>query len=296
MRTALSNPTGTLFKKKKTKKPVKPAYGSNPMVRKISRIDEKSKEHVTFRGISNKCLYFMLTLIIGILLAVGLQHVGTMIPLEGFEIDDTVIALSTVSIVSLYGIAAAGIITLVVPFLAFFMRRSSAVLGTIYCISIGYVYTFLTMLIEDYRAAVGIAAAITVLLCTAMFLLVRSGKVTVTNRFRTVVSTLFLTSILATVFIAVCAFIPSLHFVIEFFMGNSMITLVLSAVSIVIGCLFLLIDFDAVAKAVENEIPKEYEWYCAFSLAFSVIWLFGRVLNLVLKIMKNSRNPMRPTF
>ncbi len=268
--------------------------GANPMSKKITWINERSEEHVTFRGVSNKCIFFMMTLIIGILLAVGLQHVGVQVPLEGFELEDSVIAFSSASNVSLYGLAASVVIMVVVPFLAFLLRRTAAVCGTIYCISIGYFYSFMTMLIVDYRAAVGIAAAITVLVSMVLNFLVRTGKVTVSNKMNTVLTTLVLTSIVGALLLAACSVIPSLSFVSDFFMGNSLITYALSAAGIVIACLFMMMDIKAVELAIEKEVPKEYEWYCAFSLVFSVIYLFGRILNLVMRLMKNSRNPMMP--
>ena len=157
-------------------------------------------------------------------------------------------------------------------------------MGTLYCVSVGYLYAFVTMLIAEYRMIVGLAAGITILVCMAMFLLYRSGKVTVNNKLRTVVFTLIFANIVGVILLVICSFIPALTFIPAFFTGNGIISIAISAVGVVIATLFVLIDFDTVAKAVENEIPVENEWYCAFSLAFSVIWLFGKIFNLLVKV------------
>ena len=60
---------------------------------------------------------------------------------------------------------------------------------------------------------------------------------------------------------------------------------------ICIAALFLLVDFDTIQTAVEKQLPRKYEWIAAFGLAFSVIWLFLKVLDLILKLTgKDSSN------
>lgn len=275
-----------IIRKKKEKKTMRAATinRSNPMTRKLETITESSEKHVTFAGICNKCIYFMLTLIAGILLAVALQNVGPMVPLQAIEAKGLTLALNTLSIASTIGCLVALVVVVFVPLFAFFFRKGAAVLGTIYCASIGYVYTFMTQLFVEYRFYIALAAAITVLVCFSMILLYRSGKIVVTNKLRTVVSTLILASIIGGILLFVCGFIPALRFIPMFFAGNGIVNIAFAVVGVVIAALFLVIDFDTVTKAVENQIPVENEWYCAFSLAFSVIWLFGRVLELVIKV------------
>ena len=46
----------------------------------------------------------------------------------------------------------------------------------------------------------------------------------------------------------------------------------------------LLVDFDAIEKCVENRLPKKREWMAAFGLAYTIIYLYLRILELLMKI------------
>lgn len=263
----------------------KALLGSNPMIRKISRITETSEDHVTFAGISNKCLYFMFTLIIGVAAAFILQNVGAKVQMDPIKTDNFTLAVSQVSVIGSLVFAVTGLLIILVPFFAFFMRKAASVLGTIYCFSAGYLFTYMSLIVVEYGGAVALALIITATVCTAMFLLYRSGKVVVTGKLRTVVITLVLANLLSAIILLIFSFIPALRFIPDFISHNGALSLIFAIIGVVIATLFLLVDFDAVTKAVENEIPVENEWYCAFGLAFSVIWLFMKILDLVLQIM-----------
>ncbi len=253
---------------------------ANPMVRKLSRVKERDQEHVTLKGIANKCLYFFITIGIGVLLAVLLQQMGMKI--DAAELTE--MGLAPVSVMGLAGLAVSAVLMLVVPIIAFLARRASAVLGTVYCIGIGYFYAFACIMVEEYRLVTVLAAGITILVCLAMVLLYRSGKFTVTSKMKKIVTTLLIASVLGSVLITICRFVPQLQFIAAAFAGNGLLSILLAVVGVVIAAAFLLIDFDTVAKAAEEQLPKEYEWYCAFSLMFSVIWLFGEIFNLILAV------------
>ena len=52
---------------------------------------------------------------------------------------------------------------------------------------------------------------------------------------------------------------------------------------IVIAALNLLMDFDFIAKGVAQRSPKYMEWYSAFGLIVTLIWLYLEVLRLLSK-------------
>lgn len=265
-------------------------FGTNPMIRRINRISERSADHVTFAGISNKCMYFMLILMIGIVSAMVILKNGNQMYLGSIDLDGFSVQLANISVMGSRVFAASALMLALVPILSIFMKKSAAVLGTVYCFSAGYFFSSLAYIIEEYREACTIALIITVAICVAMFLIYRSGMVTVTNKFRTVVLTLVLADIICALAVVACMFIPGLKSIADFAFANGGAAVVCSVVGVVMASLFLLVDFDGVTKAVENEIPYEYEWYCAFALAFSVIWLFMKVFELVLEVMaKNNK-------
>jgi uncharacterized YccA/Bax inhibitor family protein len=52
---------------------------------------------------------------------------------------------------------------------------------------------------------------------------------------------------------------------------------------IVIAALNLLMDFDFIAKGVSQRSPKYMEWYSAFGLIVTLVWLYLEVLRLLSK-------------
>jgi uncharacterized YccA/Bax inhibitor family protein len=61
-----------------------------------------------------------------------------------------------------------------------------------------------------------------------------------------------------------------------------------SAFVVVIAALNLVLDFDFIEKGVEQGAPKYMEWYGAFGLTVTLIWLYIEILRLLSKLQ--SRN------
>ena len=60
-----------------------------------------------------------------------------------------------------------------------------------------------------------------------------------------------------------------------------------SLVVVVIASLNLVLDFDFIEEGVENGAPKYMEWYGAFGLMITLVWLYLEILRLLAKL--NSR-------
>jgi len=59
-----------------------------------------------------------------------------------------------------------------------------------------------------------------------------------------------------------------------------------SIVVVCLAALFLLIDFDMIEKGVENKAPKYMEWFGAFALLVTLVWLYLEILRLLSKLRK----------
>lgn len=57
-----------------------------------------------------------------------------------------------------------------------------------------------------------------------------------------------------------------------------------SLVVVVIAALNLVLDFDFIESGVENGAPKYMEWYAAFGLLVTLIWLYLEMLRLLSKL------------
>tara|TARA_B110000483_G_scaffold143463_1_gene171336 strand:- start:957 stop:1694 length:738 start_codon:yes stop_codon:yes gene_type:complete len=69
--------------------------------------------------------------------------------------------------------------------------------------------------------------------------------------------------------------------------NSSMISIGFSLVVIVIASLNLVLDFDFIEEGAEKGAPKYMEWYGAFGLLVTLIWLYLEILRLLAKL--NSR-------
>lgn len=68
---------------------------------------------------------------------------------------------------------------------------------------------------------------------------------------------------------------------------NGLIGIGFSIVVVIIAALNLVLDFDFIEKGAEHGAPKFMEWYAAFGLMVTLIWLYVEILRLLAKL--NSR-------
>jgi uncharacterized YccA/Bax inhibitor family protein len=62
----------------------------------------------------------------------------------------------------------------------------------------------------------------------------------------------------------------------------------LSVVVLIVAALNLILDFDMIEQGVAMRAPKYMEWYGAFGLVVTLVWLYLEFLRLLMKL--NSRN------
>ena len=62
----------------------------------------------------------------------------------------------------------------------------------------------------------------------------------------------------------------------------------ISLVVIVIASLNLILDFDLIERGANEGAPKFMEWYGAFALLVTLVWIYVRVLELIMKLQRNN--------
>tara|TARA_B100002052_G_scaffold61599_1_gene54666 strand:+ start:1401 stop:2144 length:744 start_codon:yes stop_codon:yes gene_type:complete len=89
------------------------------------------------------------------------------------------------------------------------------------------------------------------------------------------------------------AIVYFISFIMSFFGGglsimnpqnSSLISIGFSLFVVIIASLNLVLDFDFIEEAAENNIPKYMEWYAAFGLLVTLIWLYLEILRLLAKL------------
>ena len=71
---------------------------------------------------------------------------------------------------------------------------------------------------------------------------------------------------------------------ISIIQSNSLYSIAFSGFVVVIAALNLVLDFDFIEEGAEMGAPKHMEWYGAFGLLVTLIWLYIEILRLLSKL------------
>ncbi len=66
--------------------------------------------------------------------------------------------------------------------------------------------------------------------------------------------------------------------------SSSLAGIIFSAVIVVVAALNLVLDFDFIEQGAEQGAPKYMEWYAAFGLIVTLVWLYMEILRLLSKL------------
>lgn len=66
--------------------------------------------------------------------------------------------------------------------------------------------------------------------------------------------------------------------------GNGWISIAFSGFVVVIAALNLVLDFDFIENGCASGAPKHMEWYAAFGLLVTLVWLYLEILRLLAKL------------
>jgi uncharacterized YccA/Bax inhibitor family protein len=160
-----------------------------------------------------------------------------------------------------------------------FRPRSSAVTAPIYAILEGLLLGAISAMINTAYPGVAFQAVLlTIGTLFTMLFLYRSGRIRATPRFRRGV----LMATGAVFFAYLASWIMSLlGMPVGFMHSSGPVGILVNIAIIVIAALNLIIDFDFIEKGSRMEAPKYMEWYGAFGLMVTLIWLYIEFLRLL---------------
>ncbi len=156
------------------------------------------------------------------------------------------------------------------------------ILGPIYAVAMGLFVGAISAAYESlYDGIVYQAIGATLAVFAVMLLLYRTQIIRVTDRFRKVVVTATLgiavfygISLLMSLFGATPPFIHS----------PSLVGIGFSVLVAGLAALNLTLDFDFIEKGAAARLPKGMEWYAAFGLVITLVWLYLELLRLLSKL------------
>lgn len=175
----------------------------------------------------------------------------------------------------------AGFVVSIISFIVFMFTRNVIAVCT-YAVSEGLLLGGISAMFETAYPGIAIQAiGSTFMTLFSMLFLYRIGAIKCTDKFRSVlfISTLsiagiYLVNLLGSFF--------GLH--VPQIFTSSLIGIGFSLLVIVIAALNLIIDFDFIERGAQQMIGKSYEWYGAFGLMVTLVWLYIEILNLLAKL------------
>lgn len=266
-------------------------FRSNPVMNRLSGVDETASDSraASYGGIMVKTAFFLLWTVAGMMIYLVLSNgiFASQPETISFNFKGFLVSTSPMEIGFFIG---AGILAIITQLIAAFVRPSIPVTGTIYSVCQGFIISYLIFtVLKGYEYLGLLALAITIVVVLTMAILYVTRVIRATKKFRMVIATLFAAMIGISIFTFIGYLIPLTRPFVSLILGNFWISMGLTLLSIIVATLFLISDFAMIENVVENRLPAKYEWSASFGLAFTILWIYVKVLDLLIQIVGNSK-------
>ncbi|MBQ1284866.1 MAG: Bax inhibitor-1/YccA family protein [Lachnospiraceae bacterium] len=275
---------------------------ANPVLRKLERNGEyASSNAATYKGIVIKTIFFLAITIIGVALSLVLHNLMISSP-------TATLAHVADSKNGIYDLTVAGgelvimivvvAISIITPFIAWLVRPAIPVVGSLYSLAQGMLIGYITIaLAQEYKYISLFAMLLTLALVGGMLLVYAKRIIKVTARFRGVITAIFFGIIVSGIIYFLLSLIPAvrnsgLFTGISTAFGNPIVSVIIGIVYVILAALFMLVDFDTIERCVTNQVDEKYEWMAAWGLAYTILYIYFKILRILLTILGNrsSRN------
>jgi uncharacterized YccA/Bax inhibitor family protein len=167
----------------------------------------------------------------------------------------------------------------IVALVTIFKKQWSPLTAPIYALLEGLVLGGISAIFEKSYPGVAIqAVGLTFGTLFVMLLAYKSGIIRATQGFK--LGVIAATGGIA-VFYLVEMVLGFFHVQVPAINGSGLIGIGFSLFVVVIAALNLVLDFDMIETGVQNGAPKYMEWYGAFGLMITLIWLYLEILRLL---------------
>ena len=138
---------------------------------------------------------------------------------------------------------------------------------------------------KQYPGLIMQAVGLTFGVAIAMFLLYNFRIIKATERFKSVI---FTATLGIGIFYLLTMVLRLFGVNVSFMSDSSLLSIGISLFIVAIAALNLILDFDMIEQGAERGAPKFMEWYGAFGLLVTLVWLYLEILRLLSKL--SSRN------
>lgn len=144
-------------------------------------------------------------------------------------------------------------------------------------ISAYYNYAFAAQAPNIVITAVGLTFGTAI----AMYLLYSFRIIKATQKFKAII---FTATAGIAIFYLITMVLGMFGIAVPFIHEGSTFGIIFSLFVVGIAALNLILDFDMIEKGAESGAPKYMEWYGAFGLLVTIIWLYLEILRLLAKL------------
>jgi uncharacterized YccA/Bax inhibitor family protein len=166
----------------------------------------------------------------------------------------------------------------------YFKPHLAKILGPIYALAQGFFLGAISKGYETYYDGIVVqAAGATIAVFAVMLVLYRTKIIKVTDRFRRIVIGATMGIM---VFYGVCLLIRLFAGAdsISFLSSPSLLGIGFSLFVAGLAAMNLALDFDFIERGAQQGLSKDFEWYAAFGLLVTVVWLYLELLRLLAKL------------
>ena len=173
---------------------------------------------------------------------------------------------------------------LVVALITTFKKEYAAITAPLYAALQGLAIGGISVLFEmRYPGIVLQAIMLTVAVLVALLLAYTSGYIKATENFK--LGVVAATGGIMILYLA--SFVLGFFGIqMNFMHDSSPLSIGISVVVVIIAALNLVLDFDFIENGAEAGAPKYMEWYAAFGLMVTLIWLYIEILRLLAKLQE----------
>lgn len=163
---------------------------------------------------------------------------------------------------------------------ASFLAPGYAILEGLFVGSISALYNL------QYKGLPMQAVALTLLVTLVMYLIYRYKIIRVTDQFRRVII-VATSAIMLFYFIQLLTYAFTGHPLTGFTNAATPLGIGFSVLVVALAAMNLLLNFDTIERGIEMKSAKYMEWYCAFGLLVTIVWLYLEILRLLSKFQRN---------
>lgn len=162
-----------------------------------------------------------------------------------------------------------------------FLKSWSAVTAPIYAVCQGFALGGISAFFEVmYKGIVVQAIALTFGTLFCLLVAYRSGIIKATENFK--LGVFAATGAIGLVYLATFV-LNFFHVQLPYIHQGSAISIGVSLFVVTIAALNLVLDFDFIEQGARQGAPKYMEWYGAFGLMVTLVWLYMEILRLLAK-------------